>query len=624
MKKILVNRQAAGGDVLLTTPIIRHLRKINGDNCTIDFCVQQNHAQFITNNPHITRIITDRPSDVLIAEYDQYIDLDLVYERNPKIHAIDAYALHTFGTCDIDKRLELHSTSSDIQVVEKYISEINAPYVVLHMRQVYWASRNISTNFWRKLVDYILERTTLSIVQIGGPTEPHFSDSNRLYDLRGALSITQLYELINRAKFFIGGDSAPTHIAGATATPILALYTSVRSDYRRPFRDNAKFIPVHANIDCYGCHENNPPPCTTFICKRGDVKCVEMFDAIDIGAKLLENIDKTVVKNNMEKVLCSISTRGRYDTTLGMSIAAVINQTRKIDHLVIFDDNDADKAKDMREIQHLRYLLHVMDCKGISWQVIWGKKLGQHHNHQMANTMGFKWVWRVDDDCVPDYNVLERLMSYVDDTVGGVGGAILTPPFAPVHGATGEIWNIDREPNIQWDYIKDVKEVDHLHCSFLYRAGVANYNLGLSRAAFREETLFTYELRKQGYKLLVIPDANTWHLKNSVGGVRTEQKEMFEHDDKIFRNYMNLGDRTVVILDCGMGDHIVFRKMMNEISNPMIFTCYPEIVPGRSIGEAKELLGDISTYNVYYKMDQWNWRGSLIDAFRKLYVEKSA
>lgn len=329
-------------------------------------------------------------------------------------------------------------------------------------------------------------------------------------------------------------------------------------------------------------------------------------------------------KNN-ERVLCSISTRGRYDTTLGMSISAVIQQTRKIDHLVIFDDNDQDKVKDIREIQHLRYLLHTLDYKGITWQVVWGKKLGQHHNHQMANTMAdslnCKWVWRVDDDCVPDYNVLERLMSYSNDRVGAVGGAILTPPFAPVHGATGVIENIDREPNIQWDYIKEVKDVDHLHCSFIYRAGVADYNLGLSRAAFREETLFTYALKQKGYRILVVPDANTWHYKNSFGGVRNEQKEMFDHDDAIFRNYLNLDKSTVCVLDCGMGDHLVFKSILSEIKNPVLFTCYPEILPGRSIAEAKQLFGNLESYNVYAKMDQWNWKGSLADAFRKMYVE---
>lgn len=319
-------------------------------------------------------------------------------------------------------------------------------------------------------------------------------------------------------------------------------------------------------------------------------------------------------------ILCSISTRGRYDTTLPMAMSAVINQTKKIDKLIIYDDND--QPKDVREIQHYKYLFEIMNLKGIAWEWVFAKKMGQHHNHQMANTSGAEWVWRVDDDCVPEPHVLETLWSHVDDTVGAVGGSILTPPFARVGVVTGKIENIDAEPNIQWDFITEKKDVDHLHCSFLYRAGIHDYNLGLSRAAFREETLFTYGLVQKGYKLFVVPDAITWHLKNNTGGVRTEMKEMFDHDDVIFRNTLSLDKKTIVVLDCGMGDHVVFNKILPEIENPVIYSCYPEIVPGRSIQEAKNLFGDLNQYNIYMKMDQWNWKGSIEDAFRKLYITR--
>jgi glycosyltransferase involved in cell wall biosynthesis len=321
----------------------------------------------------------------------------------------------------------------------------------------------------------------------------------------------------------------------------------------------------------------------------------------------------------MSRVLCSISTKGRYDTTLSMSIQSVINQTRKIDHLVIFDDNDEDKVKDLREIQVYKYLFSIMDLKGISWQVNYGKRLGQHHNHQVANTMGFEWVWRVDDDCVPEPHVLDTLMRHTSPTVGAVGGSILTPPFAPVTGSTGRIEDI-YEPSIQWDYIKEKKEVDHLHCSFIYRAGIVDYNLALSKVAFREETLFTYGLRQRGYQIFVVPDANTWHLKNQYGGVRTETKEMFEHDDWIFHNYMKYKDNTIVVLDSGLGDHLVFKHVLPDIKNPVIFSCYPDIIPGESIGEAYRLFGNIDQYNIYGKMDQWKWTSSLEDAFRKMYI----
>lgn len=336
----------------------------------------------------------------------------------------------------------------------------------------------------------------------------------------------------------------------------------------------------------------------------------------------IEQCPTDLEPNKKETVLCSISTRGRYDTTLPLAIQAVINQTRKVDKLVIFDDNDESTAVDLRELQHYQYLFDIMNYKGIEWAVIYGQRKGQHYNHQMANAMGYDWVWRVDDDCMPDPNVLETLVSYTGPEVGAVGGSILTPPFDSVKGATGLIENISNEPNIQWDYIREVKSVDHLHCSFLYRAGVYDYNLALSRAAHREETLFTYGLKCKGYEILVVPNAVTWHLKNKHGGIRTEQYEMFAHDEYIYNNYMSFNGKTIVVLDNGMGDHIVFKHMMHEIKNPEIFTCYPDIVPGRSIADAYNLFGNIDNFSIYKKMDEWKWKGSLEDAFRRMYSRR--
>lgn len=322
-----------------------------------------------------------------------------------------------------------------------------------------------------------------------------------------------------------------------------------------------------------------------------------------------------------DKILCSISTRGRYFTTLPLAISAVITQSKKISRLVVFDDNDS--PQDMRKENVYHHLFQMMDIKGIEWEWLWANKKGQHHNHQMANTMRFPWVWRVDDDTIPEPNVLETLCSYIDDTVGAVGGSILTPPLN-FEGttSTGLISDIYTEPHVQWSNIKTVKEVDHLHCSFIYRAGVHDYNLGLSRVAHREETLFTYGLKQKDYRILAVPDAVTWHLKSPSGGIRSDNREeLFKHDEEIFQNTIKLSDRTVVVLNNGMGDHIVFKHVLPDIKNPIVFSCYPDIVPGRSIHEAKELFGDIEQFNIYRKMDEWRWTDSLENAYRKLYIK---
>lgn len=319
------------------------------------------------------------------------------------------------------------------------------------------------------------------------------------------------------------------------------------------------------------------------------------------------------------RILCSISTRGRYHTTLPLAIQSVINQTKQVDKLVIFDDND--NPKDLRNDVVYSNLFKIMDMKGISWEWIFAGKKGQHHNHQIANTMGYEWVWRMDDDTIAEPNVLNNLMRLTRPDVGAVGGSILTPSWdCSKRTATGKIENIDSEPNIQWGYIDNIHEVDHLHCSFLYRAGIVDYNTGLSRVAHREETLFSYALKQKGYRVLAVSDAITWHLKNPEGGIRAEtNQELYAHDEQIFRNILGINSK-IVVLNNGMGDHIVFKKILKELDNPIVFGCYPEIIPCRSIAEAKNLYGSLEQWNIYKKMDQWKWKDSLENAFRKMYL----
>ena len=324
----------------------------------------------------------------------------------------------------------------------------------------------------------------------------------------------------------------------------------------------------------------------------------------------------------VSKILCSVATRGRYFTTLPLVLNAIIHQTKPVDKLIVFDDND--EPKDMRNEMIYSYFFQMLDIKKISWEWQWAEKKGQHYIHQRANTNGYDWVWRVDDDAIPEPNVLENLYFHTTYNLntGAVGGSILTPPsHFNTELVTGKVEHINLEPNIQWEKIKNSKKVEHLHCSFLYRAGVYDYNLGLSRVAHREETLFTYGLHQKGYDIHVVPNAVTWHMKNPEGGIRSETKqEMYEHDEQIFKNFIMYKDYTIVVLNSGMGDHIVFSTILPKIKNPWVYTCYPEIVQGHSIAEAQHLFGNIDQWNIYKKMDQWNWKGSLEDAYKKLYL----
>lgn len=289
---ILINRQGASGDVLMTSPIVRKLYQDHNGECDIDFSVWHECAPFVEGNPYIRNILKTLPDADLIAKYDRYIDLDLVYERNPKIHAVDAYALHAFGTTDFDRSLELFTSDEDKQTGKTFSEFMDGNYVVLHQRRWAWPSRNINPDMWFKVVEQILNQTSAYVVQIGQTHEPVFTGSNRLIDARGQFSIHELKEVIANSKLFMGVDSGPGHIASATSTDMILLFTSVREEYRRPLRSQGRFIPIIPDIDCYGCHANNPAPCTTFICQRGDVDCVNKFNPDAIAQKAIEIINK--------------------------------------------------------------------------------------------------------------------------------------------------------------------------------------------------------------------------------------------------------------------------------------------------------------------------------------------
>lgn len=317
-------------------------------------------------------------------------------------------------------------------------------------------------------------------------------------------------------------------------------------------------------------------------------------------------------------ILCSISTRGRYETTLPLAIMSVINQTRKPDKLIIFDDND--NPRDVRELPLYQHLFNMLNDKKIEWEWAFAERKGQHYNHQRANKLGYEWVWRMDDDTSAESDVLDKLYTTAmsNKWIGAVGGSILTAPVPQMISATGKIENIDKEPNIQWGYISRPQSVDHLHCSFLYRAGIVDYDLRLSKVAHREETMFTYGLVKKGYHLTVVPCV-TWHLRNPHGGIRDGVEASFKHDETLFRFWLK--DQTPVVLDNGMGDHIVFKHVISKIKNPVVYSCYPNIIPGKSIAEAMDTFGNIDSFNIYRKMDEWNWTGSLEEAFKRMYCE---
>lgn len=348
--------------------------------------------------------------------------------------------------------------------------------------------------------------------------------------------------------------------------------------------------------------------------------------------------------NKIVDVTAYVSTKGRYDTTLPMTIASIAMQSVVPKRFILFEDSE---PVDIRTNNVYLPLLHVLTNKGIDWSVEFGPKKGQSWNHQKAIDMcKTEWLWRVDDDHICEANVLEELLKCGQDNkdIGAIGGLVIDPTQLQTTSdlnLTNKISEIDSKPNCQWmkHTRTDVFEVEHLYSTFIYRKDASShgYNLNLSPVCHREESMFSIEMGKKGWKLLVNPNVITWHSRAPEGGIRSYRDPMlWDHDEKIFQNFLqNINQKDVnfySVLNGGIGDHFIFRNILPELKERygdklVLAVCYPAVFQNDgvkliSIQEAKDRLnGNIEKYDIYRWCGERKWSSSLIEAYRKMYLK---
>jgi len=336
-------------------------------------------------------------------------------------------------------------------------------------------------------------------------------------------------------------------------------------------------------------------------------------------------------------VTAVVCTKDRHGI-LPQALLSIALQTVKPERLIILDDSEKQFGSAETLVQQYPAygeVFQLLQEFKISWQVVFGERRGQHCLHQAAQEIATtEFIFRLDDDEIAEPDVLATLLRSVGSGVGAVGGLVLSPSPLPVPPeAANIITDLDR-PNIQWfKQSPQLLEVDHLHSTFLYRRGVADYELSLSPAAHREETLFSYSIKRKGFKVLVDTSCTTWHFRAPTGGIRSHHDPGFwNHDENVFcQKLLDWGVVTprpekIIVLDCGRGDHLIVKKLLPRIKDryPVVLfaTSFPDIFNGEkqiSIGEARKNLGNLENHSIYKWCIDHDWKGNLVQAHEKFY-----
>lgn len=213
-----------------------------------------------------------------------FISLENTYEKDSKKHILNAYQKKS--------KLEISEKYPKIYFSEeermKNIVHFDN-YVVIHLES--FSSRNYRKVYgieWDKITSYLTEKG-FKIILIG---KNKYEFENTIYiktNLREAML------LINKAKFFIGIDSFPSHVAASLGIPALIFFGAIDPAYRH-FKSifKGEFLQQKCEFNgCYHTDKKNEVTCR-IVGNDGIPKC-----SLHDNNYLLKNIKKLITENNL-------------------------------------------------------------------------------------------------------------------------------------------------------------------------------------------------------------------------------------------------------------------------------------------------------------------------------------
>lgn len=263
MPKILIIRFSSIGDIVLTTPVVRCIKK-QVPGCELHYVTKKEYHSILRSNPYIDKIhlLEDSMEDLLQQlrheRYDYIIDLHknlrsfwikwnldaTVYSFNklnlrkwitvnlkwnvmPRMHIVDRYM----------KACKALNVNNDGQGLDYFIRhDETVPLQDLPLTHVHgYVALVLGATYHTKRIPQekaqeICSKLKAPVVLIGGREEKSLGDELArefplsVYNACGLYSINQSASLIERAKHVITSDTGMMHIAAACKKPISVLW----------------------------------------------------------------------------------------------------------------------------------------------------------------------------------------------------------------------------------------------------------------------------------------------------------------------------------------------------------------------------------------------------------------
>lgn len=145
-----------------------------------------------------------------------------------------------------------------------------------------WATKRWTPEGYASLIDRLIDRYDARVLLLGSPSERDAGDkiialtSKRPVDLIGKTTLRDLIAVIDRCRLLIGNDSAPGHIAAARMVSVVSIFgPTVRSFGYYPYGKDV--VIVEKELHCRPCHHHGPNKCP-----EGHFRCMMDITVDDV------------------------------------------------------------------------------------------------------------------------------------------------------------------------------------------------------------------------------------------------------------------------------------------------------------------------------------------------------
>jgi len=286
--RILLSRYGGLGDILLTTPAIRALKKMF-PRAFVVFDTSQTGKELLEGNPDIDQI-TINSAYCIRSSFDWY--WHLTYEYFPELHIIEGY-LKLIGL-DIsisnnEKKPIIVLSESDKKFAKELIEScgISNNELVMGLQvQAGRENRRWPLGSFLEVVDYVSNKYHAKIIEFGTKAQPYLGKG---INLVGKCGIKESAAVLSKCTFLLCNDSFFLHAAGALNVPVVAIFGPSSPDKRLPFNDISR--AVWSEEGCRGCiYTKSSPQLAGTDCVRSFIECMHAIKP----EKVIEAIEKLI------------------------------------------------------------------------------------------------------------------------------------------------------------------------------------------------------------------------------------------------------------------------------------------------------------------------------------------